>query len=197
MVDTEGSIDPNYHLPVSEAPIINRKIPMSSFDFDSMFESGVISSAKIRRAQIGTAQIGTISFNQVNGGTATLGGTTNGNGLLTVKTSAGVEVVRLDNTGITITAGSISNVQIGTVNWTSGTIVSALIGTSQITGGTATSVTVNTPTIGTPTLTGGTVNPLMYKINGTTGATGTILYLNSGTAVGTIIVQSGLIVSIT
>jgi len=175
MVDPKGTNE-QYHLPNSEAPIIDRKIPQSAFEFDSQFEDGVISNAKIRQATIGSAQIGTISFTQVSGGTATLGGTANGDGLLTVNNAGGTEVVRLDNTGITITAGTITNVQIGTVNWSSGTIVNSFIGTSQITGG--------------------TVNPSVYKIGTSVGATGTIEYLNAGTLLGTIIVQSGIIISI-
>ena len=176
MEEKKPIIHPEYDLPKSESPIIDRKIPMSSFDFDSQFEAGVISSAKIRKAQIGSAQIGQISFSQLAGGTATLGGVGNGDGLLTVNNAGGTQVVRLDNTGITITSGTITNVQIGTVNWINGTIVNSLIGTSQITGG--------------------TVSPSMYKIQGTLGATGTIIYLNAGTTLGTIIVQSGLITSI-
>jgi hypothetical protein len=186
MVDNKGSINPQYHLPVSEAPIIDRKIPMSAFEFDSQFEDGVISSAKIRQATIGSAQIGQISFSQITGGTATLGGAGNGDGLLTVNNAGGTQVVRLDNTGIVITAGTISNVVVGTVNQTGGTITNAVIGTSQITGGTLTSALVL----------GGTTNAAIYKIGGTAGATGTITYLNAGTTLGTIVVQSGIITSI-
>jgi hypothetical protein len=168
------------------SPMANNQKQVTSFNFDCQNEAGVISNSKIRNASIDSAKIGTISFSQLRGGTATLGGALDGDGLLTVNNGGGSEVVRLDNTGITITSGTISNVEIGTVNWTSGTIVNSFIGTSQITGGTISSVLV----------TGGTISPSSYRIGINAGATGTILYLNSGTAIGTIIVESGLITSI-
>jgi hypothetical protein len=67
-----------------------------------------ISNAKMGTAVIGTAQIGTMTFNEINGGTAILGGTSNGDGVLSVKNQAGSEVVKLDNTGMTVTNGSIT-----------------------------------------------------------------------------------------
>ena len=60
MVDTQGSIDPNYNLPVSEAPIIDRKIPQSAFEFDQQFEAGVISTAKIKNITADKISAGTI-----------------------------------------------------------------------------------------------------------------------------------------
>lgn len=186
MEEPKPVIHPEYDLPKSESPIIKRNIPKSAFEFDSQFEDGVISNAKIRNASIDSAKIGTISFSQLSGGTAMLGGVGNGDGLLTVNNAGGTQVVRLDNTGITITSGTISNVVVGTVNWTSGTMTNSFIGTSQITGGSVSGAVLTT----------GTVNPSVYKIQGTSGATGTIVYLNAGTTVGTIIVQSGLITSI-
>ena len=74
---------------------------------ESKIGSGVIRNVNIGTAVIGTANIGTLSFNEISGGTATLGGTINGNGVLSVKNQAGSEVVKLDNTGITINNGSI------------------------------------------------------------------------------------------
>ncbi len=69
--------------------------------------SAAIGNAQMGTAVIGTAQIGTLSFNQISGGTAVLGGTSNGNGLLSVKNNLGSEVVRADSTGLTVTNGSI------------------------------------------------------------------------------------------
>lgn len=70
--------------------------------------NAAITNAKIASAAIGTANIGTLSFNEISGGTANLGGTTNGNGVLSVKNQSGSEVVKLDNTGIVVTNGSIT-----------------------------------------------------------------------------------------
>lgn len=49
-----------------------------------------------------------INWGKATGGTATLGGNGNGNGLLLVNNAAGSEVTRLDNNGLTVTNGSIS-----------------------------------------------------------------------------------------
>jgi len=49
-----------------------------------MLRDASIDNAKMGTAVIGTAQIGTLSFNEITGGTARLGGTLNGNGLLQV-----------------------------------------------------------------------------------------------------------------
>ena len=55
----------------------------------SKLGTGVIRSVNMGTAVIGTAQIGTLSFNEISGGTAILGGTLNGNGLIIVKSQSG------------------------------------------------------------------------------------------------------------
>lgn len=70
--------------------------------------SASIGNVQLGTAVIGTAQIGTISFNEISGGTAILGGTTNGNGVLSVRNQSGSQVVRLDSSGVTINNGSIT-----------------------------------------------------------------------------------------
>jgi hypothetical protein len=80
----------------------------SSMDFDSTWERGVIDSVSIRDASITNAKIKNFNFNQGTGGTLTLGGTTDGNGVLSVKNNSGSEIVRADNTGLTVTNGSIT-----------------------------------------------------------------------------------------
>lgn len=112
---------------------------------NTLLRDGAITTTKIGTAQItnallgtaviGTAQIGTLTFNEISGGTATLGGTTNGNGVLSVKNASGSEVVRADNTGLTVTNGSV------TIQDSSGSSVldsSGLVSTTNfIFGGTA------------------------------------------------------------
>lgn len=71
----------------------------SAFGFDSENERGVINTvhiqdasinnAKIGTAAIGTANIGTLSFNEISGGTARLGGTVNGDGVLEINVENG------------------------------------------------------------------------------------------------------------
>lgn len=79
--------------------------------------NGAITNVKIGTAAIGTANIGTLSFNEITGGTATLGGTSNGNGLLRVNNAGGTQIVTINNQGIQVTGGSIS------ISNTSGSIV--------------------------------------------------------------------------
>lgn len=67
-----------------------------------------VGSAAIGTAVIQTVHIGTIGFQKLYGGTATLGGTTNGNGLLVVNDASGSVRVQLDNTGLLINNGSIT-----------------------------------------------------------------------------------------
>ena len=68
-----------------------------------------ISNAKMGTAVIGTANIGTLSFNEIYGGTATLGGTANGNGRLVMKNQSGNTIMVLDASGLNGTnSGSIN-----------------------------------------------------------------------------------------
>ena len=86
-------------------------------DFDMWNDRGIIQSAKIKDAAITSAKIGSaaitdanigsLSFSILSGGTATLGGAANGDGLLLVKSAADAEVVRLDNAGILVNNGQI------------------------------------------------------------------------------------------
>lgn len=94
-----------------------------------------ITNAKIGTAAIGTANIGTLSFNEIAGGTATLGGTTNGSGVLVVNNQSGSQVVKLDSSGIAVTNGSI------TIQNSSGSNVidsSGLVGANVFLGSTVT-----------------------------------------------------------
>lgn len=85
---------------------------INSHDFDSENERGAVTgiflqdlsvgNAKIGTAAIGTANIGTLTFNEISGGTATLGGTLNGDGVLSVNDATGAEVVRADSDGLTV-----------------------------------------------------------------------------------------------
>ena len=117
---------------------------VSGNEFDATMDYGVITkrrlgtaiigNAQLGTAIIGTANIGTLSFNEISGGTATLGGTLNGNGVLTVKDSGGTSRVLLDSSGITVTGGSITVVNDG-----GGTILDSkgIVGTTSfIFGGT-------------------------------------------------------------
>jgi hypothetical protein len=57
---------------------------------------------------IGSANIRNFNFSQGQGGTLSLGGTLNGDGLLVVNNNAGSPVVTLNNTGIAVNNGSIT-----------------------------------------------------------------------------------------
>ncbi len=73
-----------------------------------LIQDASINNAKIGTAAIGTANIGTLTFNEISGGTATFGGTLNGDGVVVVKNSAGSVVVSLNNTGIEVIDGDIT-----------------------------------------------------------------------------------------
>lgn len=106
---TAGDIDSNYLFPFNyERGLITRTFMGSASIGSAQIIDASITNAKIGTAAIGTANIGTLTFNQISGGTANLGGTANGNGVLSVSRSDGTEVVRLDNTGLTINQGSIT-----------------------------------------------------------------------------------------
>lgn len=104
--------------------LANRYSVVGGYDFDTDNERGVIRSmqirdasitnAKIGTAAIGTANIGTLSFNEISGGTATLGGTLNGDGVLSVRNAGGTEVVRADKDGIVVTANNGTTIIDGT-----------------------------------------------------------------------------------
>lgn len=118
-----------------DSPIATNQGQVSSYQFDYENESNIISSAKIRNAAItnaqigtaaiGTANIGTLSFNEIHGGTATFGGSGNGNGLVLVKDAGGTTHVQLDNTGLTVTNGSVTlNNASGSTSFDSSGVVS-------------------------------------------------------------------------
>ena len=107
----------NQFLQPNSSPV-NTSNFVNAYEFNSNNERGAITNAfiqdasinnaKIGTAAIGTANIGTLTFNEISGGTATFGGTANGNGLVEVLNQAGGTVVKIDKDGITVTNGSIS-----------------------------------------------------------------------------------------
>jgi len=90
-----------------DSPIAQNQGKTNPFKFDWENEAGVISQSKIRNATIGTAQITAFNFNQGTGGTITLGGTANGNGVMQVLNSSGGTVVTANNLGIVVNNGRI------------------------------------------------------------------------------------------
>lgn len=101
---------------------------ISGMGFDSVLDRASITNSQIRNlsidnakigtAAIGTANIGTLTFNEISGGTATLGGTANGDGVVSVQNAGGTEIVQINNQGIRVTGGSIV-----VINSTGGTVV--------------------------------------------------------------------------
>jgi len=92
MVNTEGSIDPNYSIPRNQSPVIDHQDITTGFGFDAQNERGVIPAAKIKN----------FSFNQGQGGTLTLGGPNDGNGVLFIKNSTGGTIVKIDSNSMVI-----------------------------------------------------------------------------------------------
>jgi len=99
-----------------------------------------ITNAKIGTAAIGTANIGTLTFNQLSGGTATFGGTSNGDGVINVLDEGGTQVGKWDKDGIEVktTAGTTiidGGGLISTANFSSNSIVT--IGSTRSTSSTS------------------------------------------------------------
>jgi len=80
----------------------------SAVDYDSLFEDGSVISNKLEDGSIGSAKISSIRFDQIEGGTAILGGSNNKSGVLSVRDEANTEKVLLDKNGITINDGKIN-----------------------------------------------------------------------------------------
>lgn len=59
---------------------------------------------------------GTIMANIIHGGTLTMGGSNNGNGVISVLNSSGKEILRMDSSGLTVSQGTISGVSINLGN---------------------------------------------------------------------------------
>lgn len=113
---------------------------VSGQDFDFRTESGAvktvhlrdasISNAKMGTAVIGTANIGTLSFNEITGGTAILGGTANGDGVLIVRNEAGEQRIIFDKSDMVFSLGA-------GIGWgTPGEVINVAFGASGGIGGT-------------------------------------------------------------
>lgn len=74
----------------------------TAYTWNSQTLTNVFSGRSIQDASITNAKVTNINWDKATGGTATLGGTANGDGLLVVKDSAGVEISRVDNTGFSV-----------------------------------------------------------------------------------------------
>ncbi len=185
----------NKYLMPLDSPIAAGSNFVNAIDWDIYHPRDVVSSIHVRN----------ISFSSLMGGTATLGGVTNGNGLLIVNNAGGTQVVRLDNTGIVITAGTISGVQFtGTTTQFTGTFDTITMTGQNILNGTLTNNKLITGgTIQNLLTNSGTVNGTVFQANGTVGVTGagtyvkTINFAGSTSTLGTITVTNGLITSIT
>lgn len=80
-----------------DSPYAQNAAAVNSFDFNSGYDRNTVTTQKIRD----------FSFNSGQGGTLTLGGSGNGNGILRVLDSGGTQRVVFGNTGGTITNGNL------------------------------------------------------------------------------------------
>jgi len=83
---------------VANDSFISRPLDDTASQFDISTDRNIIGRSKIR----------VFNFSQGNGGTVTLGGTANGNGMIKIKNSLGSVIVQGDNTGLSVTSGSIT-----------------------------------------------------------------------------------------
>jgi hypothetical protein len=94
--------DLNQYLIATDS-LANQETDMqTAYTWNSQTLANVFSGRSIQDASITNAKITNVSWQKAQGGTATLGGTANGDGLLVVNNSAGVEISRVDNTGFSV-----------------------------------------------------------------------------------------------
>lgn len=111
-------------------------------DLISVFANGSVGTANLQDQSITNAKIANFSFNKAVGGTLTLGGVNNGNGLEVIQNSAGQVILRQDNLGSHYynTAGKevVRLDSLGLHNYnTSGVVLSELIATGFFAYGTS------------------------------------------------------------
>lgn len=112
-MDNQGT---NQYLQPQNSPVANAGGAVPYYEFASQFDRNAINLTKIRNFR----------FDQAVGGTLTLGGTANGNGVMQVLNSSGGTIVTADNQGITINGGSI------TINDVSGSTIIDGFGVNSI-----------------------------------------------------------------
>jgi hypothetical protein len=131
----------------------------STFDRNSIgeYNMGTINASKINAGTIssGVSYSGTITANQIYGGTLTLGGTTNGNGVITVNGTAGTSTIKIDNTGISLISGTavVDDLGLNSINnfyidfFYGGTVTSNTTSYAPLTGGTLDTITLSRDTV--------------------------------------------------
>lgn len=72
-------------------------------DFESQVETAQITRGKLGTITADLITGGTMSFNYLSGGTASLGGTLDGDGVLVVNNSGGTELFKVDSSGVFMT----------------------------------------------------------------------------------------------
>ena len=122
----------------------------SAYEFDSTNDRGAVSAYHIRD----------FSFNSGQGGTLTLGGTSNVSGYFQIKNESGSVIVTGDNTGLTVNSGSI------TVKDTGGTTVIDYLGLNSgnnFYSDSATGGSFDTSSTSMVNVTGGTLSSLVLS----------------------------------
>jgi hypothetical protein len=94
----DGTVSLNAFLQPTNAPVGQANSFVNGFDFSTNYARDSVNAFHIRN----------FNFNSGSGGTLVLGGTVNGNGFFQLKNSGGSVIVTGDNTGLTVTDGSIT-----------------------------------------------------------------------------------------
>lgn len=89
---------------------LNKRLqPIGSLpDLKGSITTGLQFGIENKRSAVSASRIKDLSFSQAHGGTINLGGLGNGEGVMQVLNGVGGTVITADNTGITITGGSIT-----------------------------------------------------------------------------------------
>lgn len=96
------SINLNQHLQPYNSPITSGGGSVNAYEFDSKNERGAVTTSFIHDLAVTNAKIQSINFSKGTGGTLTLGGTANGNGVLNVVNEGATSLVMIDAGGIDV-----------------------------------------------------------------------------------------------
>lgn len=98
----------NPYLQSANSPITAKRGFQAGADFDLQTDRNIITTPKVQDGSITDDKIDSLSFNKATGGTLTLGGSGNGNGVMLVKNSVDSTVVTINNAGMAINDGNIT-----------------------------------------------------------------------------------------
>ena len=83
----------NFLQPIDAPVTVVNAGTVSAYDFTSVNQRGIVSNMMLGSISADNIKAGTMTFERSSGGTLTLGGTANGNGVLNVNDAAGTNIL--------------------------------------------------------------------------------------------------------